>query len=164
VAGGSVFVAATTGPLLGQTSMGTVTFDSSIIPAAGGQVIGPHLFTSVNFQWNSILYNASTTQTNFLQFNSGGMLTQWDFGTACLSPTVGGCLARLVPPGFEDWVVKNDATHHLFFEYGQRDRSFGFGTATVAPSAAAPTPEPVTAALLLTGLAGFCVRQLRTPC
>src|SRR3954463_11118834 len=60
-----LFVAATTGPLLGQTSTGTVTFDSSIIPAAGGQVIGPHLFTSVNFQWNNILYNASTTETSF---------------------------------------------------------------------------------------------------
>ena len=65
-----LFVAATTGPLLGQTSTGTVTFDSNIIPAGGDRVIGQHLFTNVNFRWNSILYNASTTQTSFLQFDN----------------------------------------------------------------------------------------------
>src|SRR6476469_5429116 len=104
-----VFVAATTGPLQGRTSTGTVTFDSSIIPAAGGEVVGQHLFTKVNLPWNSILYDASTTQTSFLDFDSGHVLTGWDCGTTCNSPRNGGCLVRLIQPGFEDWVAKNDA-------------------------------------------------------
>jgi hypothetical protein len=150
-------VVATTGPLTGVGSTGKVTFDSSIVPAGGGQVVGPSLFTDVSFVWDRVSYDAGTTHTSALQFDTGGMLTGWDFGTACIA-NGGGCLVRLVQPGFEDWVVKNDATHPRFFEYGRPDLSFGFGTATLTATPAA-TPEPTVSALLLSGLAGFCIRR-----
>ena len=153
----NLFVTATTGPLAGQTSDGTVTFDSSIIPSGGGRVVGPHLLTKVDFEWDGVSYNASTTQTSSLQFDSLGLLTHWDFGTACIA-NGGGCLVRLILPGFQDWVVKNDATHPFFFEYGRPDRSFGFGTATLA----AATPEPMSVGLVAAGLVGVYVRRRRS--
>src|SRR5438067_1797228 len=155
-----LFVVATTGPLAGQSSAGTVTFDSSIIPSGGGRVIGQHLFTNVDFEWNGISYSASTTETSFLQFDTRSLLTQWDFGTICNSPANGGCLVRLFGPGVADWVVKNNETHSLFFEYGRADHSFGFGMATLAASPT-PTPEPMTAGLLAIGVAAFCARRCR---
>jgi hypothetical protein len=151
----NLFVTATTGPLAGQSATGAVTFDSSIIPEGGGKVVGQHLFTDVDFEWDNISYTASNTETSSLQFDSHGMLTQWDFGTACI-PNGGGCLVRLIAPGFEDWVVKNEPTNPLFFEYGRPDLSFGFGKATLTA-----TPEPITAGLMATGLAGLCVGRYR---
>jgi hypothetical protein len=151
-------VAATTGPLAGQTSSGTVTFDSGIVPPSGGRVVGQHLFSDVEFTWDNLSYDARNTETSSFQFDSGGRLTQWDFGTACI-PNGGSCVVRLPGgvPGFVDWRVLNDSTRPFFFEYGRSDQSFGFGTATLTPTLTA-TPEPITAGMLAMGLCGVYVR------
>jgi hypothetical protein len=149
-------VAAMTGPLAGQSSSGSVAFESSIIPAGGGRVVGSHLFTSVDFDWDGVSYTASNTQTSSLQFDSRGFLTEWEFGTACIA-NGGGCVVRLIAPGFQDWAAANISARHqpLLFEYGRPDRSFGFGTATLAA-----TPEPATVGLLIAALGGlFAIRR-----
>ena len=145
-------VTATSGPLAGSTATGTFAFDSSIIPAGGGRVASPTLFSALSFSWDGIAYTESNTKTSSLTFDSSGNLIAWSFGTTCLPA---GCLVRLIPPGFKDWSVLQSATQS-FFEYGRPDLSFGFGTETVRPLAA--VPEPASLALLGTGLLGICRR------
>ena len=127
-------VTATSGPLTGQAATGTFTIDASIIPPGGGTVSSLHLFADLSFTWDGIQYSATNTQTSSLTFDANGNLTQWDFGTVCISHG-GGCLVRLVPPGFRDWQVRNEAglVTPILFEYGRPDLSFGYGTPTVTP-------------------------------
>jgi hypothetical protein len=120
-------VAATSGPLTGQMATGSFTFDSSVIPAGGGQVFSLTLFSDLAFAWDGIQYTSTNTQTSSLTFDSAGNLIGWQFGTTCL-PKPSGCVVRLIPPGFEDWQVGTS-----FFEYGRPDLSFGFGTSAVTP-------------------------------
>src|SRR5437867_1359572 len=100
-------VRAATGPLAGETATGTFTFDSSIIPAGGGTVTGLTLFTDFLFVWDGVQYNTSNTRTASLTFDRTGNLMNWSFGTTCLSS---GCLVRLVPPGFQDWMITNSGS------------------------------------------------------
>jgi hypothetical protein len=145
---------ASTGALADQTSTGTLAFDSSIVPPAGGRVVGANLFTELDFVWDGVKYDTGNSQTSFLLFDSAGGLSQWAFGTACI-PSGTGCVVRLIPPGFEDWVVQNTAgpAPPLFFEYGLPDRTFGFGRAVLTPDAPAPTPEPSSIALFAAAVA-----------
>jgi len=151
-------VTATSGSLTGETSTGTFAFDSSLIPPGGGRVVGLHLFNDLDFAWNGIHYDATNTQTGLLQFDSGGNLSQWEFGTACFTAGGGGCVVRLIPPGFTDWEVRNNLASRppSFFEYGFPDLTFGFGTENVTN--VAPTPEPLSVTLLGAALFGLGIR------
>jgi hypothetical protein len=50
----SFTVTATSGPLLGDSSTGTFSFDSSTVPIGGGVVGGTDLLTSLSFSWDGI--------------------------------------------------------------------------------------------------------------
>jgi hypothetical protein len=158
-----MFVVAETGRLAGISSTGTITFDSSIIPPGGGKVVGLNLLTGIDFTWDGVPYTAANTQTSSLQFNAQGVLTEWEFGTACIARG-GGCVVREIPFTVKDWEVANlpEAGKQFFFEYGRSpDFSFGFGTATLSATLTA-TPEPATFGMLLTGcVAAFTAGRRR---
>ncbi|HWP32859.1 MAG TPA: hypothetical protein VNL97_03830 [Solirubrobacterales bacterium] len=64
-------------PVLGgQTSNGTITFDSSIIPVGGGQLSGDYI-TSSNFVWNGVTWNKDNTSDDFV-FNPDGSIDIWE--------------------------------------------------------------------------------------
>ncbi len=54
-------VTATNGPLSGDVSNGTFTFNSSIIPTGGGVVAASGLSTDLSFTWDGIAYTASSS-------------------------------------------------------------------------------------------------------
>jgi hypothetical protein len=83
-------VTATDGPLIGATSSGTLTFDSSIIPPAGGLVSIAGLFTHLAFAWDGVNYNETTANTGELAFATDGTLYAVLFGTNC-GPSGFGC-------------------------------------------------------------------------
>ena len=54
-------VTATNGPLSGDVSNGSFTFNSSIIPTGGGVVAASGLSTDLSFTWDGIAYTASSS-------------------------------------------------------------------------------------------------------
>jgi hypothetical protein len=83
-------VTATDGPLVGTTSIGTFTFDSSIIPAGGGFVSIAGLFTDLAFSWDGVNFDETTANTADLGFEADGTLIYTLFGTHC-GPSGFGC-------------------------------------------------------------------------
>lgn len=145
-------VTATSGPLSGDVSSGSFSFDSSaIIP--GGINTGTHLLTALDFTWDGISYNASTANTGALGFNSSGALDVFCFGNNSSS---NDCEAV---SGTGQWYVDD-----IQFVYTVPGDTYvlGFGTVTFGPEQA--TPEPGTLGLLATAVlsgAGLVRRRLR---
>jgi hypothetical protein len=157
-------VAATSGPLAGQSASGTFAINANIIPVGGGQVSSPMLFSDFAFAWDGTQYTTANTMTSSLTFDRAGDLVAWDFGTTCNSPPQGGCLVRLPPPGFpgfQDWLVRQDSTHGPLFEYGRPDHSFGFGTAVVRQPMSIPTLSHSGQIILITLLVASAFWTLR---
>jgi hypothetical protein len=83
-------VTATDGPLIGATSIGTLTFDHSIIPPGGGFVEIAGLFTHLALAWDGVNYDQTTANTGTLGFGADGTLVYALFGTNC-GPSGFGC-------------------------------------------------------------------------
>ncbi len=83
-------VTAIDGPLAGTTSIGTFTFDTSIIPSGGGFVSVAGLFTQLAFAWEGVNYDETTANTGTLGFEADGTLIYALFGTDC-GPSGFGC-------------------------------------------------------------------------
>ena len=67
-------VTATSGPLKGDVSTGSFTFNSSIIPAGGGVVLDCGLFTDLSFTWDGIAYAASVPEPGKLSLLGLGLV------------------------------------------------------------------------------------------
>src|SRR5262245_3086157 len=61
-------------PIQGAFS-GPFSFDDSIIPAGGGQVIATDLLTGLSFQWNGVAYDETTAFSHWLEFDPAGALS-----------------------------------------------------------------------------------------
>jgi hypothetical protein len=146
-------VTASTGPLAGDTANGSFSFNSSVIPAGGGEVDGLGLLTSLTFKWDGIAYNASNANTGFLDFNASGALIDACFGN---NASPGVCQAN---QGTEQWLV---SLGNSLFAYSKPVAGIPpttwLGTVSFSP---ASVPEPATLALLGSALAvvGFVRRR-----
>jgi hypothetical protein len=100
------------GPLEGQTALGSLTFDSSIVPTGGGYLGQMGSFTKLSFTWDGVAYNALTANTGFMDFSSTGALVSVTFGDDC---SAGTCRATV---GTADWFIGLQAGQPSNFVYG----------------------------------------------
>jgi hypothetical protein len=142
------------GPLANVVSSGTFTFDSSIIPAGGGTVIGTGLLTGLSFTWAGKSYGLTADDTGGLAFTPGGLLSGVNIGDDCNA--FGGCM---VDPNGYDWIISGFAgntplgpTIELQTLYTVGDGQSYTGWAQAYPQTSA-APETGTVTLLLGGLA-----------
>jgi hypothetical protein len=146
-------VTATSGPLDGQVSSGTFTYDSSVVDP-GQDVNGSNLLTDLNFTWEGVSYTAATANTGWLGFDSTGALNSFCFGNNSFN---GGCEVNNFT---NQWYVQPS-----FIQYAEPGYDgFGAGTVTFSLAAPAATPEPGTLGMLGTALlagAGLIRRRLR---
>ena len=97
------------------TYSGTFSYDSSsIVPSGTNSATG--LFTTLDFTFGGITYNASSANTGFLSFDPTGGLTGFWFGTNCMARS---CFE---PPG-ASWQVH--ANSEPEFAYGTSTPPYG---------------------------------------
>lgn len=121
------------GPLAGQTAAGSLTFDSSIVPAGGGLLAQTGLLTELSFTWDGVAYDALTANTGFMDFSSTGGLASAAFGDDC---NAGTCSALY---GTADW--------YIAFHAEQPPSIFIYGIpgyfSLVEGTVAMPEPDPL---------------------
>jgi hypothetical protein len=100
------------GPLEGQTAVGSFTFDSSIVPTGGGHLAQMGLLTELSFTWDGVAYNALTANTGSMDFSSTGGPESVIFGDDC---NAGTCSASY---GTADWYIWLQAEQPSNFVYG----------------------------------------------
>ena len=146
-------VTATDGPLQGQTSVGTFTFDRSLITDAYSVVAAPDLITQLSFDWNGVHFDETSANTGALAFE-GGRLIYTLFGNECYG---GGC--GMDGTLVTEWVAGTYYDIQPLFEYRTfPDPNIYEGTTVVI----GPLPEPATASLALVGLLGWAGLRSRT--
>ena len=145
----------TTGPLAGQTSQGSFSYDSSIIvPDSTIQQTG--LLTMLDFTWNSIHYDETSANTGTMIFDSNGALRRTIFGTNC---SAGSCTVSVSTPG--SWYAflftpqPSPGTQNFFYSTPQA--IFGARATLLAQ----PVPEPATLPTLAAGLALLSLVSIR---
>ena len=154
-------VTATNGSLAGTSANGTFSFDSSIVPAGGGEVLGNNL-TALDFTWDGIHYTTANASSARLGFTFAGALIEAQLGTLCNGTTC------ILTAGNEGWAfvwIGGLGT----FQYARPADGFGFvpvGTIAVTQATAtSAVPEPMTIALFGAGLVvgwGWLRRRMRS--
>ena len=151
-------VEATSGPLIGTTSTGFFTYDSSIVPVTlPGAVLEVGLLTELSFSWDGITYTEASANTGSLIFDATGVLSSALFGTNCFA---GGCNLDI---DVKDWVIvvaPGAGGSGTFFYNAGNGVDQGFGTVTA--SGPVTVPEPATLVLLAAGLASLGLARRRT--
>ena len=146
-------VTATNGPLTGQSSSGSFSFDSSSI-TLGAQNIAAGLLTAVNFTWDGITYTSATANTGLSAFDSSGNLTRALFGNNCSA--AGSCA---VFSSSEVWYVSAGA--YAQFAYSQTNFN-GVAFGDNKSFNLVGVPEPLTLSLFGAGFVGVvAVRRRR---
>jgi hypothetical protein len=139
-------VTAINGPLQGETSAGTFTFDSSIIPDpasipfGGGSLNMTGLFTALSFTWEGVHYDETNTDTSNLSFDEFGRLYAALFGTDC-GPSGFGCGVGAHPERPYEWSFGIFEGVGLFVYKSPTDTSDNFlGSVSMSGPVAAPVP------------------------
>lgn len=128
----------------GVTASGSFSFDSSIIPVGGGDVLNPAA-SGFNLTWDGTSWTDANTKILLLTFNSNGDLTDSNvFGTPS-----GGFL--LLNPTVDDIYFDFSA---LSFQYTREgvDEVAYYGTVTYSVTTGGTAPEPGSLALFGPGL------------
>lgn len=144
-------VTAETGVLTGASSSGYFTYDDTIVPVGGSQVLGSAL-TDLAFTWNSISYDETSALSILLTFTSTGDLEGAIFGSSCDG---NGC-GRVA--GQSDWIISSFFTRPFF--YMMASGTDGEGSVTWTRRAES-VPEPGTFALFGIALAGVGLARRR---
>ena len=148
------------GPVVGdpvntKSSVGTFTFDSSVIPPGGGDVVNfnPGLASSISFHWSSTLWTQATATLSELSFNEEGDLQAFRMG-AGRGVDVGGITFDPVSEIIDDFFLSEQG-----IGYTNRGLAGVLSGRVVSgiPSPAA-TPEPGTMLLVASGLTFFAKR------
>lgn len=146
-------VTGTSGPMAGQSSSGSFTFDSSVIPVGGGNVSQTGLLTDLSFTWDGFSYTEANANTGALNFDASGQLILALFGSNCGG---GSCSASV---NTNDWFFRwgTDGALANLFTYGGIDALYqGDPSATPRRN---DVPEPTVPALVCAALAALTVRR-----
>jgi MYXO-CTERM domain-containing protein len=128
----------------GVTASGSFSFDSSIVPAGGGDVLNPAT-SGFNLTWDGTSWTDANTTILLLTFNSNGDLTDSSVfgdpsgGLLLLNPTVDDIFLDFSSPDFEYTREGVDGVGY-------------FGTITYSVTTGGAAPEPGTLALFAPGL------------
>jgi hypothetical protein len=136
-------VTATSGPLNGTVSHGSLSYDSSSI-TLGNTNAATGLLTALSFSWNAIAYTPTTANTGSLSFDTSGKLTLAFFGTEC-GPASCSLDAANNANGFTLDAFPGLVGTIAYTVRGNTTTGFG-GRVTTA--LAVPASEPTTFALL----------------
>jgi MYXO-CTERM domain-containing protein len=146
------FVTATSGPLVGATAPGAFTYDTSVIPAGGGEVDALNLFSALHFTWNGVTYDQTTANTGDLVFDAAGHLTHLSFGN---NPFAGGATI-LGQTG--QWTIHGNLPTQVQIIYSVTSTpQLGGGPIELTQVATGAVPEPLTASMASFGLAALAV-------
>ncbi len=139
------------GPLAGLFSLGSFSFDRDLFPPAGGGINQAGLFSSLDFTWNGIHYDASTANTGSLAVLTDGLVVA-TFGTNCGN---GPCFVSLGEPN--SWfILANSRGDPGLFSYNASGRNYvGNVLMGIAPTR---VPEPGMLALMATALGLLALR------
>lgn len=103
---------------IGAVLLGSVSVDETGIPyGVGVSEVG--LVTALDFEWNDFVYDESTANTGYLEFNPDGSLFALSFGNNC---NPGGCSAG---SGREQWFL-------VIGSIREGDQGFDFAGHTVS--------------------------------
>jgi MYXO-CTERM domain-containing protein len=126
------------------TASGSFSFDGSIVPAGGGDVLNPAT-SGFNLNWDGTSWTDANTTILLLSFNSNGDLTASSvFG----DPSAGFLLLN---PTVDDIYLDLSS---LTFQYTREgvDEVAYTGTVTYSVTTGGAAPEPGTLALFAPGL------------
>lgn len=147
-------VTASTGPLAGVSSIGTFTFDSSIIPSGNATVAIAGLFSHLSFTWDGVAFSAATANTGELDFNQSGVVVGAFFGTDC-GPNGFGCG---VTGGTHEWLFFLNSGNSGF-EYATPSDPinifFQLGGVNLAGPVGLPTPGTLPLLCIALALLGL---------
>jgi hypothetical protein len=131
----------TTGSLAaGADYSGSFSYDTSIIPAGGGEVDQLGLMSTLDFSFGTA-YDAANANTGYLTFDSSGYLTDLLLGTHC---TAGDCSIGGPP----DWRMSWSTASSSFIYADESGNHFGGGPVLTLRSGGGNLPEPATLALV----------------
>jgi len=129
----------------GVTTSGSFSFDSSIIPVGGGDVINPGT-SGFNLTWDGTSWTDANTTTYLLTFNSSGDLTDLSlFG----DPSAGIMMGN---PAVDDFIFFGFSSPSFHYTREGVDFTNYVGTITYSVTTGGAAPEPGTLALFAPGL------------
>ena len=147
-------VTATTGPLAGTSASGSFSFDSSVVPAGGGEIDATAILTALSFTWHGISYTAATANSCQAFFDGSGALVGISFSGQNFP---GGCGVESGQEGWNiEWLRQSQFFSSDFFVFTYAEPGhFGDETGTASITPASVVAEPGTLSALGAALAAF---------
>jgi hypothetical protein len=131
----------------GVTSSGSFSFDSSILPVGGGDVLNPAT-SGFNLTWDGTSWTDANTSTYLLTSNSNGDLTDLSlFG----DPSAG---LMLLNPSVDDFIFFGFSSPSFHYTREGVDLNY-VGSITYSVTKGGAVPEPGMLALFAPGLLAF---------
>jgi len=140
------------GPLVGSTSQGTLSFDESLV-APDAQYPGTSSLSSFSVNVGNRSYGAADVTVGYLSFDANSAVRLLMVGTDC-GP--GFCLAAHDPASLYIVYDSQSQLDRFFAVAGPPDTSQSYGTGEFQPAA---VPEPSTLMLLMSGLGLLAARR-----